>query len=113
MAMFRVFKTPKHQKFEYRPRYWDPEKEALKGRLEKFDDGSKNNPEAIKARIASGFKRGGRGGGGDSAFRGRYLKRSNTILLIVVIALIGISYFFISVYLPNFVKMFEGSGGGF
>ncbi len=28
------FKTPKHRVFEYKPRYWDPRKEALDEKIE-------------------------------------------------------------------------------
>ncbi|MEM1321359.1 MAG: hypothetical protein AAGG75_13975 [Bacteroidota bacterium] len=110
MAIFRVFKTPRHQKFEYRPRYWDPDKEALEDRLKKFEEGKEKDPDAIKARIASGFRRQGRGGGNNTALRGRYMFRSNMLLLVVIVALLFISYFFISVYLPNFMEMFEKGG---
>ena len=110
MAIFRVFKTPRHQKFEYRPRYWDPDKEALEERLKKFEQSNEKDPDAIKARIASGFRRQSRSSSSNSALRGRYMFRSNMLLLIVIVALLFISYFFISVYLPNFMEMFENGG---
>jgi len=34
--IFSFFKTPRHQRFNYEPRYWNPEEEERKERLQKL-----------------------------------------------------------------------------
>ena len=41
---FVFFKIPKHKKFNYRPRYWDPEKEEFEKRKRELD-GNDNKPK--------------------------------------------------------------------
>jgi hypothetical protein len=58
MALRRFIKLPKHQQYQYKPRYWDPEKDELKERLDRIEALKKGDTEGMKARIASGMKRG-------------------------------------------------------
>ena len=58
MALMSFFKTPKNQKFDYKPRYWDPKKEALEERLSKYKEENKGDTKAVKARLRRGFKEG-------------------------------------------------------
>ncbi|RMG76414.1 MAG: hypothetical protein D6714_21390 [Bacteroidetes bacterium] len=102
MALLRFTKVPKHQKFEYIPRYWDPEKEALLERIQKAES---TDAELIKSRIRGGFKT--RGGYTPNNARSRQTKRSNMILVIVIFALILISYLAIQVYLPILMNLME------
>ena len=57
MARFGIFRTPKPQKFDYVPRYYDPEKEELKARLERYKPSEEQDQstEAMKARIRAGL----------------------------------------------------------
>jgi len=107
MAFLNFFKSPKNKKYTYQPRYWDPKKEALEERLQKFKgkDG-KNDVEAVKARLSKGFQRGG--GGMDfkvsAQMRAAESKRSNRMLLAVVIILVVLAYFLLQVYVPIIEK---------
>ena len=47
MAVFRFLKLPKHQKYDYIPRYWDPQKEELDERLKRIEDIKSGDAEAV------------------------------------------------------------------
>ncbi len=109
MALLRFFRTPKHQQFEYKTRYWDPRKEELEERLKQIDSRKDTSIEATKARISGGF----RGKGyikTDSSYRKQQAQRSNFILLGVVVVLLVVSYLFLAVYLPRIVQLVEQGG---
>ena len=62
MALLNFFKTPKHQRYNYRPRYWDPKKEELEDRMQKYKGKEgKNDVDAVKSRLSRGFRKGGGG----------------------------------------------------
>lgn len=104
MAMLNFFKVTKHQRFGYIPRYWDPDKEELQKRVRIAEKVGEGSAEAVKARLATGFRN--RGGYAPRA-RGRQAFRSNMILLIVIIGLIVASYYAIQVYLPKLIQFIE------
>ena len=109
MAFLRFFKVPKHQKYQYNPRYWDPQKEELEERLRQVKLRQGTDTDAMKARISGSFKRNqSRRGGG---FGGSANRRSNFILILVVVVLLVLSYLFLVYYLPQFMEAFEGTGG--
>ncbi|HKK76899.1 MAG TPA: hypothetical protein VJ953_17615 [Saprospiraceae bacterium] len=107
MALRRFIKLPKHQQYRYKPRYWDPEKDELKERMERIESLKKGDTEGMKARIASGMKRGYMA---DSRARNKQMTRSNLVLLFIVIFLLGASYVFMTVYLPEIINKIEGVG---
>lgn len=97
MALFTFFKKPQHQKFEYKPRYWNPEKEDLDRRIE-LAKRENDNPTAMKSRIAQGLQRrrnsSSRNNSGNS-------KKSTIRLLVIIGILLLLSYYFLVVYLPR------------
>lgn len=107
MALRRFIKLPKHQKYQYKPRYWDPEKEALDERLGQIEALKNGGTDGMKARITSGMKRGYKG---DQRYRSRQASRSNLVLLVVVIGLLAASYIFLTVYLPEIMSQIDGTG---
>ena len=108
MALMKFFKTPKNQKFDYKPRYWDPKKEELRERLSKYREETKGDTKAVKSRIANGFKRrGGLGYKETREIRTKELRRSNRVLLITVIVLALLAYVLFEVYLTEIVNMME------
>ena len=105
MAIGRnMFRLPKTQRHEYKPRFWDPKKEDLERRISSHDRLRDNDPEAIKEGIRGAFRRGGRGGSGDyfaaAKMRQEQTRRSNMIILSIIIVLVALSYIILSVYLP-------------
>ena len=107
MALLRFFKRPKHQQYEYKPRYWDPKKEELEERLKQIEDMQGNDTEAVKARLSSGLRR---GYVKDQSIRKTQVMRSNMMLLIIIVALVLVSYLVLTVYLPKMVQMMDASG---
>jgi len=100
MAFLRFTRIPKHQQYEYKPRFWDPKEEELKERLERVENMKKGDPEAIKARLSGGFRRGYEQGR-NTRFRKQQAMRSNLVLLGVIVVLLLLSYMFLTVYLPD------------
>lgn len=100
MRLFRIFNTPKNQRFEYKPRHWDPQKEELHKRLDQIEKMKQNDPEALKARIAQNFRRGGKVGV-DTRTRQKAVLRYNLVLLGIIAALGLLTYIFLVVYLPD------------
>ncbi len=108
MSLFKFTRVPKHQQFEYKPRYWNPEKEELDNRLRRTEAANSDDPEAIKARIISGFRSKGYGYGKQQmSFRSRETKRSNRTLFIILAVLALISYIFIKTVLPEWASHFK------
>ncbi len=106
MAMFRFFKLPRHRTFDYKPRYWDPEKEELEKRVKAVEKRNENDPEAMKARISRGLRKRG-GGFTDQQFSNRQIRRSNYILLLVLVGLIILTFLFVTLYLPRIEQLFD------
>ncbi|MEN0005267.1 MAG: hypothetical protein AAF798_14030 [Bacteroidota bacterium] len=107
MALLRFFRVPKHQQYDYKPRYWDPKKEELKERLAQIEQLKNNDAEAAKARISSGFRRGYQA---NNVSRKGQVLRSNLVLLAIVGILVVFTYMFLTVYLPEIVNMVESKG---
>lgn len=107
MALLRFFKVPKHQKYEYKPRFWDPKKEEREERLAQLKAMEGSNTDAIKARISGGIRR---GYAKDASIRNKQVMRSNIILATIIVGLIVISYMVLVVYLPRIVAALESSG---
>lgn len=91
MAFFSFGKRVRNQKFNYIPRHYDPAKEELEDRLRMASDES--NPEITKMRIKDGFKRRTRG---NKELESSLRRSANIRLLIIIAALIAISYYFLS-----------------
>lgn len=105
MAIFSFFKTPKHQKFNYIPRYYDPQKERLNEIIRQAKGDGVSDTEAAKARISGSFRR--RSGGYQSSTKG-FRSRSNILLLAIIVVLFGLTYVLLTVYLPDFISQIEG-----
>jgi hypothetical protein len=96
------FKKQKHSTFEYKPRYWDPEKEDLEQRIKTAKGEVGSDPDAIKRRISKSMRRGQR-----SSYRHNRgaNKRSTILLLGIIIALAALSYYMLTVYLPQLEQL--------
>ncbi|MCB0571486.1 MAG: hypothetical protein KDC66_17065 [Phaeodactylibacter sp.] len=105
MALLRLFKLPKNQRYEYKPRYWDPNKEELQKRLKEVEERKGNSVDAVRARLSSsGFRH---GFSADNRLRQRQVLRSNLILVGIVVLLILLAYVFLAYYLPRIVESLE------
>lgn len=99
-----LFRVPKHQQFQYKPMYYDPQKEELEDRLAELREREKNDVEGTKARIASGIRSSYMA---DQTYRQQQVRRSNLVLVGIVIMLIVLGYLVLNVYLPDFTKLLE------
>lgn len=106
MAILKFFRVPKNQQFQYKTRYWDPQKEELEERLRRVEERKKNDVEGAKARISSSFR--SKGYHVNSSYRQRQTMRSNMVLFAVIIILVLLAYLLLTVYLPRIVQMVEG-----
>ncbi|MEY2904383.1 MAG: hypothetical protein RJA52_399 [Bacteroidota bacterium] len=104
MAFLKFTKLPKHQKFDYKPRFYDPRKEELEERLKKIEERRTGDIEGVKTRISGGFKRRYEVEGSG---RRTQVIRSNLTLLGIIVSLAFITYKMLVVYLPRFVEMLE------
>ena len=104
MALLNIFRTPKPRQFEYKPRYYDAEKEEREERIRMAQAREANDmsEEAMKARIQQGFKRNRGLVEGDRAFRRRYNRRSNRLVVAIVIVLTVFAIYFFSQAIINF-----------
>jgi hypothetical protein len=57
MALFNFLKTIKPVQFDFKPRFYDSDKEAREKRLKEVEASQKGDIEGMKERIASGFRR--------------------------------------------------------
>lgn len=104
MGLFKLFKLPKNQSFQFKPRYWDPEKEALAERLEQIRkrQQEEKDPEGMKGRIARGLRSGFQQ---DAAFRSRLTRRSNVRLLLIILMLAFLVYFLLVRFMPALIQV--------
>jgi hypothetical protein len=99
MALFNFFNRTKHRRFEYIPRYYNPEKEELEQRLSKYRKENKSEIENVKMNIRAGLRN---RAPGNTGFNLRY---SLLVMLIVVILLL-ITVYLLSAYLPRIIEVF-------
>ena len=104
MALMSFFKRPQHQRFEYNPRYYDPKKEDLEARLRIARNAREGNPDAIKSRISSGLRKRYSKQKGST---GTKLLRTNMLLIAIILILFGMTYVFLTIYLPEIVRLVE------
>lgn len=104
MALFSFFKTPKHQKFKYVPRYYDPQKERLQEILNHAKGEGSSDVDLMKSRISRNFQN--RTGG--TSQRSSINRRSNILLIAIIVTLFAFTYLLLTVYLPRFLQQIEG-----
>ena len=103
MAMLRFFKTAKPRSFNFIPRYYDPEEEERAERHKRREKLMNKDTEGMKERISSGLKYRG-GYTSDRSARKRAVRKSNFVMLAVLVFLILLTYGFIKVYLPQIME---------
>ncbi len=104
MPLLNFLRPPKNQRYAYKPRYWDPDKEKMQERLKHIESLKDSSPEAVKKRLSKGFK------GGynvDKQYRSSAVSKSNIRLLGIIVVLIFLTYLFLTVYLPEIVAAIE------
>ncbi|MBO8467909.1 MAG: hypothetical protein IAB99_09150 [Bacteroidetes bacterium] len=91
---FSFFGTPEHRQFNYRPRYYDPEKEALKEKFGKVDGRLEKEKYVPGTYIKGSFR------------NGNYQKMRGANKAQKIIGAIGLVIFFIAlVYIAKFYSL--------
>ncbi len=101
MAFFSFFNRPKHQTFDYKPRFYDPDKEEREARMAKYRRDADDSSIA-KSRISAGFRQRTKRG-----YTGTNTRRSNLRLIAILVVLLYMTYYFIQKYLPQIVDLLE------
>jgi len=87
--------------FNYKPRYYDEEKEAFEARVRSRMQKNDGDSEAAKTRISSSFREGRRE---RSKMYKSAAMRSNIILIAVVFGLCFFVYIFLQNHLPTLIE---------
>lgn len=108
MGLFKIFKTPNPNQYNYIPRYWDPAKEEKQARLKYLESLAKEDPdvEDVKSRMAVNFRKKGFGHS-HKGLRKKAVYKSNMILISTIIILFLLAYILLYVNLPeilNYIK---------
>lgn len=103
MGFINFGKRIKNRQFDYNPRYYDPDKEALESRMRAYK-AEADSSDLAKERIRGGFRR---KYGGKNEYTRAANRRSNRILFFTLIALVLLTLFFISEYLPRIIASFD------
>ena len=101
MRFLKITKVPKHNRFDYKPRYYDAKKEDLLRRVKLAEGRGDGDVEAAKERIVSSLRR---SRGSNPRLRKQVVFKSNMLLLAIIVVLMVGLFVMINVYLPQFVK---------
>ncbi len=99
MALFNFLKTIKPVQFDFKPRYYDQDKEERSKRLKELEELRNADTEGMKARISSGLRR-----SSDMSamhYRRKAVMRSNMLVMALIVILALLAYLFVNVYLPH------------
>lgn len=99
-----LFRVPKHQQFDYKPMYYDPQKEELQERLKAIKELQKEDIDGAKARIASGIRS---THNADKTYRRNQVQRSNLVFASVVLMLLTLVYILYKLYLPELIQFMQ------
>lgn len=97
---FVFFRTNTPRKFSYRPRYYNPEKEAMEQRRAEMGlENQLSEGEAIRARMSAKWRH-----KQPEKFGNRYKKMSIVVYLVVILG--GIFLVFFTDFVDNIVRAF-------
>jgi hypothetical protein len=112
MKLFRFAKIPRHQQFNYVPRFYDPKKEQLEEAAKRVKEIQEGGVDGMKDRISGSFKgrKSGRLNKDYVSQLSRQRKRSNWIILAIIVVLCVVVYqFFIKTW-PVMIEAFNLNG---
>jgi len=108
MALFRFLKTPDPSQYDYKPRFWDPEKEKLERRAaELARRKAQGTADDVKGRLSGSFRNGRNKGADAKLIRRDAKRRSNYTLLAIIIVLVLLSYLLVNVNLHTILEYVE------
>ena len=99
----RFTKLPKHKAFDYKPRYYNEQKERLDERKRKIESLEKEGKKRDREDIEINFRRQSKT---DTKFRSKQLMAANLRLMFILGAIMGICYYFF-IHLDNLTPLIE------
>ena len=96
----------KHRTFDYIPRYYDAEKEERERLVRMYANSADGDTLRAQDRIKSGFRAKYRAT--EDGYTNKSRKRSNKILLYVMIIMVIVCYIFLDQYLPAIAERIGG-----
>ena len=99
-----MFRTPKHQKFIYHPRYYDPEKEELKERIRAAKGDQNSNLDQMKARIGQTYQKKHKS---KQQISRQTIRKSNIMVFVIFLVLLIFTYFLLVEFLPSIEALLE------
>ena len=96
----KTFKTIGNQRFQYKPRYYDPDKEALQERLSLKAKVKAGDKAAIKQQMRNSMRR-----KKDRQLASDYIAKSNVTIMAVFAILLVLSVIALNSYLPEFLEV--------
>ncbi len=97
----RMFKTPGHQRYNYKPRYYDPKKEELEEKMKKAKSIKEGDKAAIKSRISSNMRR-----YKNRKTASQQTAKANARFGLIALILAIILFYGMQQYMPYFDSMF-------
>ncbi len=83
---------PKHKAFEYKPRFYDQQKEELMDRIARYNkEGKQEDVEVTKDNIRASF-RSGASTQADQGYRSSMVNKSNKRLFVIIVILCVVIY---------------------
>ena len=102
---FRLNKLPRHSTFDYKPRFYDPQKEERQQRMALQSEQSVE--ERMKSRIARGFDRSGSSQFAFRSERNAQSAASTRRLLMIIAAMFILAYFLLEANLEGILAMLK------
>lgn len=104
MGMIKFNKTPRHKKFDYIPRFYDPKKEEINNLVNAYEDPT--NADSVKQRIKAGLRNKYRG---DSTYQRKHERSANIRLVSIIFVLFVVTYLLLrSDTILNMMESFLG-----
>lgn len=97
-----LFRIPAHQKFDYKPRYWNPEKERVEELRERIRSIQSEDVEGTKARITSKLRS---RYASDPRLRSRLTRQSNIRVIVIIAILVVLCYFLYTSNLDKIISL--------
>ncbi len=107
--IFKFTKVPKPRSFDYKPRFYDPEKEELENRFSRAERIRRGGVEGAKTRLKGSFRR---NFSAESAGRREQMRRSNYRLFMIIAVLLLLTYFLLNSNLPGLMKWLGSGSSG-
>jgi hypothetical protein len=99
-SRFSIFKTPTHKRFDPIPRFYNPDKEYIDGKMNKHKSEEDGKYSDIRNNIRNNFRNNKAGFGTSHLNRGKS-SRSTIRLIIILVLLITITYYILTRYFSN------------